>query len=82
MPPGLLGHTTGAGGSVGKEMEETSVGRAQLLLKEQPNKKAAEFAAKRPVLIQVYAASYFIMMKQKIDIFDVVHQNDALDAQR
>jgi hypothetical protein len=35
----------GAGVLVGEEMEETSVGKAQLLLKEQPNKKAAEFAA-------------------------------------
>jgi hypothetical protein len=43
-----LGHTTGAGVFVGEEMEETSVGKAQLLMSEQPNKKAAEFGGKAP----------------------------------
>ena len=45
IPPGSLGHTMGAGVLVGKEMEETSVGKAELLLKEQPHEMAAEFAA-------------------------------------
>ena len=35
----------GVGVAVGKEMEETSVGKAELLLKEQPHEMAAEFAA-------------------------------------
>lgn len=39
------GHTTGARVLVGEEMEETSVGKAELLVKEQPNEMAAEFAA-------------------------------------
>jgi hypothetical protein len=40
---------------------------------------------KRPVVIQLYQYIYtlvFIMVKQKIDIFDLFHQNDALDSQR
>jgi len=79
-----LGHTTGAGVLVGDEMEETSVGKAQLLLKEQPNKRLPSLRQAPGVdsTISVHLHGFvFIMVKQKIDIFDLVHQNDALDSQ-
>jgi hypothetical protein len=39
-------------------MRETSVGRAQLLLKEQPNEMAAQFAASAQVLVELYPYIY------------------------
>ena len=53
-------------------------------MKEQPNEMAAETAASALRYfnyISISTGFEFIMMKQKIDIFDVVHRNHALDAQ-